>query len=74
MTAQLIDRAIWDDTRKQLGGTSVIQTGEQCVCRIMVNGIEFRTWLPNSKENALAMNAAAEFILERTAQAEFGFQ
>ncbi len=57
--------AIWDDTHKQHGGTGPIQTGEQHIVVIVVDGVEFRSWLPKSRAEASKMNEVAAKIVAR---------
>lgn len=58
-TRAIISPAVWDDTVKQMAGKGPIQTGEQHVCEIICDGIQFRSWLPDSREHAERINAAA---------------
>lgn len=59
--------AIWK--RKDVTySKSVIQTGESQVAEVIVDGIQFRSFLPNSAEERDAINAAARKIANRPPQ------
>ena len=64
MNAELIKQAMWSDEQIALE-RGPIQTGFQCVAVLVVDGIELKTWLPRSPEDAAAMNNAAQKIVER---------
>lgn len=64
MTIELHHAAVWDDTPKQYDGVGPIQVGRASVCSIIIDGIEWRSWLPKSREEADKINAVAQSLLD----------
>ena len=57
---EITQPAIWDDTHMAIDQSeAVLQVGLEQVCRFTVDGVEFRSWLPNSREEADQINAVA---------------
>ena len=64
MISEIVKSAMWSDEQTQLD-RGPIQTGFQCVAVLVVDGVEFKTWLPKSPEDATEMNRVANEIVTR---------
>ncbi len=63
MTVQITQRALFSRENKFVGGGTILQTGEQANGHIAIDGIVFKSALPNSELGAGAINATLEAIV-----------
>lgn len=65
MTATIISPALFDTTRKQIGGRGPIQTGEIAVACVAIGFVELKSRLPKSKDDADNINYAIGLLMTR---------